>query len=564
MADEGIVIPVRLDDEEARRMWAQLQERFKNTPSPTVPKPGAPDDPIGFFGNLREKLMAYRREEVQQARLTSFFAQQFGGLGQAVGISSGAIRTFTALAAQGFGIGLGIEVLRLGVSHFMELAAAAKKAKEEAQAAVVALLEQTARTEAALARLGGDEVGASRIETERKLTVNLDERKKVTAELAKLEVELAGIQAARAEAGVLGGELSAISQERLNKLTSDSIRLEQQRMEITAEASRSVLTGLQAAERAAADLVKSEEERNARARAEMKRRLDLQAEHARGLRELLQKGEDEETKSQLDRARKFYEYLTDRARLQEAGGNEELAALRKERDARLAIVEGHADLELEIRRQYSDKEVALVRRQGSQEEAILRHVQVAAGAYAIQSYQSFKKLADLKGKGAQDEKAQQEALMGGLDMLGAAVQEFTKGNIEAMAKQAAVEGIVNTAKGLAALALSFFGVPSAAAAATAYFSAAAMNFAVAGIAAGIGAMMGGGGGASAPAPAGATATGPETYTPGGRDAGLRGGGEPTNRTTVIFMGAYMSEAEAARYLARGMERVERMGLLREG
>jgi hypothetical protein len=33
---------------------------------------------------------------------------------------------------------------------------------------------------------------------------------------------------------------------------------------------------------------------------------------------------------------------------------------------------------------------------------------------------------------------------------------------------------------------------------------------------------------------------------------------------VIFMGAYMSEAEAARYLARGMERVERMGLLREG
>src|SRR6266545_2856844 len=118
-----IVLPVRLSTEEAEAVWRQLESRAHVSGQRTgqafqegaagVEKAG------GSFLTLRERLLAYRREETQQTRATRFFAQEFSQLIPVGADVAGTLSRLALVLGAGGVFGIAIEGAKWAVESFV-------------------------------------------------------------------------------------------------------------------------------------------------------------------------------------------------------------------------------------------------------------------------------------------------------------------------------------------------------------------------------------------------------------------------------------------------------------
>jgi hypothetical protein len=135
MANESsggdIVLPIRLSTEEAERAWADMQEHARRSGRATAEAFDAGAKPLreagGLFGDLREKMLAYRREETQQSRATRFFAQEFASLIPVGGEVSHNLSKLALVLGGGMGLGAALELAKWAIESFVE---AERKAAE--------------------------------------------------------------------------------------------------------------------------------------------------------------------------------------------------------------------------------------------------------------------------------------------------------------------------------------------------------------------------------------------------------------------------------------------------
>ncbi len=499
------------------------------------------------FANLEKGLMGYRREQTQQQRTAGFLAREFGEFASAAGISSKAMQTLTGLfvegIAGGLGFGLALGSIKAAVGYFHDLDEAVRKTTEDAKKAADALGEAVAKTQAMEARAKGDELAAARIEANQKLLALDKQRADVARELALAEQDMLAFHILDLGTGKAQQDARRALVE---KLRADLLKLNED-----VKQSYIVLgTAADTADKGEGErhlkFLEREKERGKVEAEERKKREDAIHKWMEFSREQARKEAADEEEVLRQRGAKYYTWLTDRQRLVEAGGNEELAALRKQRDEELAIVAGNAWAEFEVRAKWKERELKLLDDSARREQAILQHLGVASAKYTGDAIVAFSRLARVKTTDANAEKQRQELIMAGLDALGNAIQDFTKANIDALAKEAAVEGIVNSAKALAALGLGYLGYEPGFAAAKAYGLAAAMDFSVAGVAAGIGAAMGGGGSGGGGGTSPDLGGGPR----GGGGTGTGEQGKPPPTINIYFSGrALMTPAEVKRELA---------------
>src|SRR5574337_1043617 len=190
---DEIVIPIRLSDEEANRVLEAIRQRAGATGQAVQAaisgSPGGGREAGGFFDSLREKLLAYRREETQQARTSRFLAMEFQNVANAAGLSGTALQKVTQLFIGGLGIGLAVNALGMAVGYFRQLREEADKAEQSAFKAFDALRETATKLAAGEARARGDEMGGARIEAQAALNRLRREEVEVAAELAKKQRE---------------------------------------------------------------------------------------------------------------------------------------------------------------------------------------------------------------------------------------------------------------------------------------------------------------------------------------------------------------------------------------
>ncbi len=515
------------------------------------------------FSNLEQSLLGYRREQTQQQRTAGFLAREFGEIANAAGLSGKALdgvsRLFVEGVAGGLGFGIALEAVKIGLGLLSDEFQESSKRNAEALARTRKAFDDTFRSVQALGHALDSQFGLPLRATEKAIQQVAEEthaalvkQQRVIEDTPRHNIWTGTWSDTKEwKAAVAEGErIWQDGQERMRRLAERgagermNLILEQLKAEEVAQLQRDAVNLgrlpvrnakiLQIRKKLEADLKALSNERDITEEARETRRVHLEKQadfdvfYAR--RELTNKLIDEQFRQ----------------------GSITEEALRLE-------TEQQAQVRLQLQEIAAQKERRIFEETARREEMVLQHLGVATAKYTQEAVTAYLRLSRVKGADANAEKQRQDLIMAGLDALGNAIQDFTKANIEALAKEAAVEGIVNTAKALASLGLAFLGVPGAGAAAEAYFAAAAVDFSVAGVAAGVGAAMSGGrggGGGGGPSPD----LGGGTQGAGGTGSSEQGKPAPT--INLYFSGrALMTPAEVKRELADLLKETRQSGFM---
>jgi hypothetical protein len=518
------------------------------------------------FQGLEEGLMGFRREQTQQQRTTGFLVREFGSIASAAGVGGQAMRDFTSLlvegVAGGLGFGLALQAVMIGFSALNRIMEDAAKRNAEIIANARRAIDNTSASVTALGRAIDSISGEPLTETQKAVRQANDEMNEALLKQHRVIEDL------KKDRGVLWNWFGVGDSDEIKRATADLDQIQAdaldrvRRLEARGSGERRARAEqeLRAEEIAEIRRDASNIARSNRKNADIiaiRRKLDADLKELDADRSITEEARETRRvhlERQADRDIEFsrQQHVTKMIDLRYQQGLAAEESMRKE-------IEEYAQVKLALQALEEEEKRRATQRLNEREALQLEQLGVAAAAYVQKSINAFSKLSQMRGSQLQQEKRGQELVMAGLDSLAAAVQDFTKGNIEALAKQAAVEGLVNLAKGFASLGLAALGVPGAGQAATAYFTAAAVDFSVAGVAAGLGAAMGGGGGGGGGAGAPAdTGTGGGGSAPSAQEGG-RGG--PT--FNVFFSGrALVTEAEVKRELADLMQEARDAGFVR--
>ncbi len=548
---DEIVIPFRLDTGEADRILDQTRGRVASSAA----------DMTRSVGRGENAIRSLKQEMSGAQRTANFFAGAVSSIIPATGLAGDAVRLLITGLVGGTGLGLALETVSFGIKIATDLHAEHKKKIEDSGKTLRSLTEAW---------------GAYRDS----LSVATGATAVFLKEHAKLSHEFLGSLRQFEEAAAEQERNVAILQGTGIPVLGDAVALyyrwaggareatEQTRKLANAvEVNRLALQEAQKAEQAPAAKRWLEAEKQAR--------IEIWQKTKEVIREatLFEAGERQKVQLQLQyKIEDLRKHGADQAavRAQIAAetrlANEKVrnidieerfrqGSLTEERMRSEAEEAAQTVLALQRVREEREKDVRLL--EEHREELMLSQLGAATARYAQQAITSFSRLQQMRLTGLAGEKRGQELVMSGLDALGGAIQEFTKGSIEAMAKQAAVEGIINSAKALAALGLGFLGYEGGFAAAAAYGQAAALDFAVAGIAAGVAGVMSGGGGGDRGGPTGGAAGGGTVEGPPVGQQQERRAGPTIN---VFFSGqALMLEPDIKRYLSDLLSETRKSG-----
>lgn len=517
----------------------------------------------GFQG-LEQSLMGFRREQLQQARTAGFLAREFGSIATAAGVGGQAMRDFTTLfvegIAGGLGFGFALQAVMIGISAFNRAMEESAKRNAEIIASTRKAIDETNASVVGLGRSLDSISGRPLSETEKAIRQATDETNEALLKQQRIIEDMKASGARRDRWWGGDSEEFKAAQRELERIRGDGLRRIQELEargagERRARAEQELRTEEIAEIRRDASNIARSNRKNAeilsirrKLEADL-RELDADRSISDEARETKRVHLERQADRDIEYARQQHVNKMIDFRVQQGLAAEE--AMRKE-------IEEYAQVRIALQALEEAEKRRATQRLNDREAMQLEQLGVATAAYVQKSINAFSALSKVRGDQLTREHKSQQLVMAGLDALGAAVQDFTKANIEMLAKQAAVEGLVNLAKGFASLGLAALGVPGAGQAATAYFTAAAVDFSVAGVAAGIGAAMSGGGGGGGGAPAAAD-TGSGS---GGAGPGTQEGGRSGPVFNVFFSGrALVTEAEVKRELADLIQGAQESGFL---
>jgi len=479
------VLPFRLSTEEADAALKGFRKKHENDPplTPPVPKPGTPQDPVGFLEKLTGGMRDFRREQKQEGATAKYFVSEFASFIPIGTKAHDVVMGLTAGLAGGLGLGLAIEAATIGVKWFTEYLEAEEKAAKAAAEATAKHTEEMAKQarhfeDLHLSLAGIPQSQREMIDAQRQFT---DSTKKEREELEKLNRELAIHKGRRDVLSIGGGagedsaaaalmaQIAAV--ERAMGPAEQRLADAKKRIQVYAEeeAAKAAAEATEKARKEREEKEKREaEKRLERAKAEAEREKQRLAEMAT----LRAKAQHEEIDEQLaaeaafasERGARMLQREKDLAALRqhyryldEAGGNEakgrELQELDEWYVAQLKIVQDQEDLKLRIQQEYSRKRLAIVPQEATAERIARDAAKSAWSSFSTSMGAEYGKL--LRGSRAYEAamRAQGQTTAETADLSAASIAAMVQDSLAGVGQQAVVEALKETALGLASLAI---------------------------------------------------------------------------------------------------------------
>jgi hypothetical protein len=623
MSSDGLQIPVSLTLEEARVALKTLEAEARKAGAAIQDKLG------GGAGAEKAKSGIFQlKEGMGRAREAAMFfsssLSEFGPTGQ---IAQRALSGLVGALLGGGGLLLALEATRVAMSFFADAMAADRKKLEEVDKAIgdmVARAQERARAaKEELTRVQGGtravaiskfqeewkavtaEIKKERDESERlwgKDTLNrtqryvelTEQRKKLVAAMREetgtlattASVEAAReaaskIEAALTEAAKAGTEERARIRLETEQRVAELLKIKTPKNEADVQAAVTAVRSAGARQLAALD-AKQAEERSRAAQDRLRAETDFAARRV-ALANAAVAAEAEAWRTSQEATLRRAMDVRQLARTGILGVDAQISEFEFEAAQRLAqiaemeaaglVTAGQAEIaRTQIAREESQKRVELLRRESIQTRYFNAQIASSGRSMATAFVGEFGKMFRSSRAYEQAMRDAGQATSDGADLSVAAIAKLTQDTLASFAEQALVEGLMETARGIAAAARYDYG------AAAQHFSAAAA-FGIAGAAAGTAAMVLGntrGMTKSERAQVDAarqSAAGSETTAPGavpttdaigGYEGGAAalGGGGPVREIVYVIGDPFETPAETARRAARRMKLAHDLNMVR--